>query len=282
MSRARYTKARRCQQTEKAPGMPRCGPHARRAPPGSRAHTPGRLLLPLLRGSRHHPALPARVPQLALALDDAGGPAARAQPAGLPARSPALGAPRRPHGPHRPRAHRAARRRGARLLPAAGGATLPRPGGHAGRRTPASPPPSPPWSTAWPSTTWRARRQLRAPAAVRLAGLHRVSTWPSASWRRGWTGSPCSCRWRCWPCSSPWSLPLRDSAAAGPPAAPAGGAAAAARTADFRWLLAATCLHWMACAPYHGTLSIHVTGARAAAGRGGPDGGRWAWRRRWW
>jgi PPP family 3-phenylpropionic acid transporter len=30
------------------------------------------------------------------------------------------------------------------------------------------------------------------------------------------------------------------------------------RLPDLRWLLAATGLHWLACAPYHGTFSIHV------------------------
>jgi PPP family 3-phenylpropionic acid transporter len=55
----------------------------------------------------------------------------------------------------------------------------------------------------------------------------------------------------------PWSLALRDSPSTGPRPHPLAGLRLL-RHRDFRWLLAATGLHWMACAPYHGTLSIHV------------------------
>ncbi|NMO21417.1 MFS transporter [Pyxidicoccus fallax] len=55
----------------------------------------------------------------------------------------------------------------------------------------------------------------------------------------------------------PWTLTLRDSAAPGPRPHPLAGLRLL-RHPDFRWLLAATSLHWLACAPYHGSLSIHV------------------------
>jgi PPP family 3-phenylpropionic acid transporter len=55
----------------------------------------------------------------------------------------------------------------------------------------------------------------------------------------------------------PWTLTLRDSAAPGPRPHPLAGLRLL-RHPDIRWLLAATCLHWLACAPYHGSLSIHV------------------------
>jgi PPP family 3-phenylpropionic acid transporter len=55
----------------------------------------------------------------------------------------------------------------------------------------------------------------------------------------------------------PWTLTLRDTAAPGPRPHPLAGLRLL-RHPDFRWLLAATGLHWLACAPYHGSLSIHV------------------------
>ncbi|MFY2559839.1 MFS transporter [Corallococcus terminator] len=55
----------------------------------------------------------------------------------------------------------------------------------------------------------------------------------------------------------PWSLTLRDTAAASRGLSPFAGLQLL-RHRDLRWLLAATCLHWMACAPFHGTFSIHV------------------------
>lgn len=55
----------------------------------------------------------------------------------------------------------------------------------------------------------------------------------------------------------PWTLTLRDTAAPGPRPHPLAGLRLL-RHPDFRWLLAATSLHWLACAPYHGSLSIHV------------------------
>jgi PPP family 3-phenylpropionic acid transporter len=55
----------------------------------------------------------------------------------------------------------------------------------------------------------------------------------------------------------PWTLTLRDTAAPGPRPHPLAGLRLL-RHLDFRWLLAATSLHWLACAPYHGSLSIHV------------------------
>ena len=55
----------------------------------------------------------------------------------------------------------------------------------------------------------------------------------------------------------PWTLTLRDTAPPGPRPHPLAGLRLL-RHPDFRWLLAATSLHWLACAPYHGSLSIHV------------------------
>ena len=55
----------------------------------------------------------------------------------------------------------------------------------------------------------------------------------------------------------PWTFTLRDTAAPGPRPHPLAGLRLLRHT-DFRWLLAATSLHWVACAPYHGSLSIHV------------------------
>ncbi|MFP2908264.1 MFS transporter [Pyxidicoccus sp. 3LFB2] len=55
----------------------------------------------------------------------------------------------------------------------------------------------------------------------------------------------------------PWTLTLRDTAPVGPRPHPLAGLRLL-RHPDFRWLLAATSLHWVACAPYHGSLSIHV------------------------
>ncbi|NTX03577.1 MFS transporter [Myxococcus sp. CA040A] len=55
----------------------------------------------------------------------------------------------------------------------------------------------------------------------------------------------------------PWSLALRDTAAPSRGLSPFAGLKLL-RHRDVRWLLAATSLHWMACAPFHGTFSIHV------------------------
>ncbi len=55
----------------------------------------------------------------------------------------------------------------------------------------------------------------------------------------------------------PWTFTLRDTATVGPRPHPLAGLRLL-RHPDFRWLLAATSLHWVACAPYHGSLSIHV------------------------
>ncbi|MCK8496841.1 MFS transporter [Myxococcus fulvus] len=55
----------------------------------------------------------------------------------------------------------------------------------------------------------------------------------------------------------PWSFTLRDTAAPSRGLSPLAGLALL-RHPDLRWLLAATSLHWMACAPFHGTFSIHV------------------------
>ncbi|MCP3101233.1 MFS transporter [Myxococcus sp. K15C18031901] len=55
----------------------------------------------------------------------------------------------------------------------------------------------------------------------------------------------------------PWSLLLKDTTAPDRGLHPLAGLRLL-RHADMRWLLAGTCLHWMACAPFHGTFSIHV------------------------
>jgi PPP family 3-phenylpropionic acid transporter len=55
-----------------------------------------------------------------------------------------------------------------------------------------------------------------------------------------------------------WSLTLRDPASPTPRTLhPLSGLKLLADR-DLRWLLAATALHWVACAPYHGTFSIFV------------------------
>ena len=56
-----------------------------------------------------------------------------------------------------------------------------------------------------------------------------------------------------------WSLTLRDSGAP-PPTVPVHPLAGLQLLADrdLRWLLAATALHWIACAPYHLTFSIFI------------------------
>jgi len=54
-----------------------------------------------------------------------------------------------------------------------------------------------------------------------------------------------------------WSLLLKDSTAPGRRLHPLAGLRLL-RHADLRWLLAGTSLHWLACAPFHGTFSIHV------------------------
>ncbi len=55
-----------------------------------------------------------------------------------------------------------------------------------------------------------------------------------------------------------WSLTLRSQAV---PSQRRGVFAAwgLLRQRDIAWLLTATALHWLACAPYHGSISIHVT-----------------------
>ena len=55
-----------------------------------------------------------------------------------------------------------------------------------------------------------------------------------------------------------WSLSLRSSAAPGTSHHPLAGLRLLREHKDLRWLLAATCLHWMACAPYNGMLAIHI------------------------
>ncbi|XXF75513.1 MFS transporter [Myxococcaceae bacterium GXIMD 01537] len=54
-----------------------------------------------------------------------------------------------------------------------------------------------------------------------------------------------------------WSFRLHARAAPGPRVNPL-SALRLLRHPDLRWLLAATSLHWLACAPYHGTFSFHV------------------------
>jgi PPP family 3-phenylpropionic acid transporter len=55
-----------------------------------------------------------------------------------------------------------------------------------------------------------------------------------------------------------WSLLLRSNAQPGHAHHPLAGLRLLRDNKDLRWLLAATCLHWMACAPYNGMFSIHV------------------------
>jgi MFS transporter, PPP family, 3-phenylpropionic acid transporter len=54
-----------------------------------------------------------------------------------------------------------------------------------------------------------------------------------------------------------WSLILREGATGLSPPNPLAGLKLL-RQADVATFLAATCLHWIACTPYHGTFSIHV------------------------
>jgi PPP family 3-phenylpropionic acid transporter len=55
-----------------------------------------------------------------------------------------------------------------------------------------------------------------------------------------------------------WSLSLRSHVTPGAATHPLAGLRLLRDNKDLRWLLAATCLHWMACAPYNGMLAIHV------------------------
>jgi MFS transporter, PPP family, 3-phenylpropionic acid transporter len=55
-----------------------------------------------------------------------------------------------------------------------------------------------------------------------------------------------------------WSLSLRSQTPAGAPPHPLAGLQLLRDHEDLRWLLAATCLHWMACTPYNGMFAIHV------------------------
>jgi PPP family 3-phenylpropionic acid transporter len=55
-----------------------------------------------------------------------------------------------------------------------------------------------------------------------------------------------------------WSLSLRSNAPPGTSHHPLAGVLLLRDNKDLRWLLAATCLHWMACAPYNGMLAIHI------------------------
>lgn len=55
-----------------------------------------------------------------------------------------------------------------------------------------------------------------------------------------------------------WSLTLRSRSQPGAPRHPLAGLQLLKEHTDLRWMLAATCLHWMACTPYNGMLAIHV------------------------
>jgi PPP family 3-phenylpropionic acid transporter len=55
-----------------------------------------------------------------------------------------------------------------------------------------------------------------------------------------------------------WSFTLRSRTPPGPTPHPLAGLRLLRDNKDLRWLLAATCLHWMACTPYNGMLAIHV------------------------
>jgi PPP family 3-phenylpropionic acid transporter len=55
-----------------------------------------------------------------------------------------------------------------------------------------------------------------------------------------------------------WSLSLRSQTPLGATPHPLAGLRLLRDNKDLRWLLAATCLHWMACTPYNGMLAIHV------------------------
>jgi PPP family 3-phenylpropionic acid transporter len=55
-----------------------------------------------------------------------------------------------------------------------------------------------------------------------------------------------------------WSLSLRASTPPGAPPHALAGLQLLRDHKDLRWLLAATCLHWMACSPYNSMLGIHI------------------------
>ncbi|MBN1207551.1 MAG: MFS transporter [Myxococcaceae bacterium] len=55
-----------------------------------------------------------------------------------------------------------------------------------------------------------------------------------------------------------WGVTLRSRTPPGPPPHPLAGLQLLRDNKDLRWLMAATCLHWMACTPYNGMLAIHV------------------------
>jgi PPP family 3-phenylpropionic acid transporter len=55
-----------------------------------------------------------------------------------------------------------------------------------------------------------------------------------------------------------WSLSLRSRTLPGAPPHALAGLQLLRDNKDLRWLLAATCLHWMACSPYNGMLGIHI------------------------
>ena len=55
-----------------------------------------------------------------------------------------------------------------------------------------------------------------------------------------------------------WSVTLRSRTPAGATPHPLSGLRLLRDNPDLRWLLAATCMHWMACAPYNGMLGIHI------------------------
>ncbi|MFL5346506.1 MAG: MFS transporter [Hyalangium sp.] len=55
-----------------------------------------------------------------------------------------------------------------------------------------------------------------------------------------------------------WSFSLRSHTPPGTRPHPLAGLGLLRDHKDLRWLLAATCLHWMACAPFNGMLAIHV------------------------
>ena len=55
-----------------------------------------------------------------------------------------------------------------------------------------------------------------------------------------------------------WSFLLRANTPPGVRPHPLAGLRLLRDNVELRWLLAATCLHWMACAPYNGMLAIHV------------------------
>jgi MFS transporter, PPP family, 3-phenylpropionic acid transporter len=56
-----------------------------------------------------------------------------------------------------------------------------------------------------------------------------------------------------------WSLSLRARTPPGMTSHALAGLQLLRDNTDLRWLLAATCLHWLACAPYNSMFSIHVT-----------------------